>query len=255
MLYSLKKTLAGLLILMRCINELYLYSTVQAAVSSFLNLKADEVLPLRYDAKFPCPVSPPASESLLYGHKQVKPPVCPTNRTQFRGHWRWQNHLPSTSEYSFDSLSSGSPVHVVMCQSPVRQGRNMAPSHLPYSFPVPYQQCPSHIYGDGWGPSAVPGYLQYSSCDPIHQTPQRNVDGLSVEPGHLLSQAEVLGQQDFSSRSHVISRYIVEGPQAFHTNSVDRTPSPAMDSTVVSQGAMHIIVVIIVGNITMHSLN
>ena len=42
-----------------------LYSTVQAAVSSFLNLKADEVLPLRYDATgnfprqcYPQPLSP-----------------------------------------------------------------------------------------------------------------------------------------------------------------------------------------------------
>ena len=216
-----------------------LYSTVQAVVSSFLNHKADEVLPLRYNAKFPSPVSPPAIESLLYGHKQVRPPVCPANRTQFRGHWRpWQNHLPSTSEYSFDSLSSESPV--VMYGSPVRQGRNMAPGHLPYSFPVPYQQCPSHIYGDGRGPSAVPGHLQYSSCDPIHQSPQKDVDGLSVAPGHLLPQAEVLGQQDFFPGSHDISRSIVEDPQAFHANSVARTwtASPAMDSSVSSQGAM-----------------
>ena len=42
-----------------------LYSTVQAAVSSFLNHKADEVLPLRYNAKFTCPVPPPFSEALL----------------------------------------------------------------------------------------------------------------------------------------------------------------------------------------------
>ena len=105
-----------------------LYSTVQAAVTSFLNLKADEVLPLRYNAKFPCSVSPPVSESLLYGHKQVRPPVCPANRTQFRGHWRpWQNHLPSTSDNSFDSLSSESPL--VMYGSSVRQGRSMAPGH------------------------------------------------------------------------------------------------------------------------------
>ena len=202
-----------------------LYSTVQAAVSLFLNHKADEVLP------------PPFSESLLYGHKQVRPSVCPTNRTQLRGHWRpWQNHLPSTSEYSFDSLSSGSPL--MMYGSPVRQGRNMAPGHLPYSFPVPYQQCPTHIYGDGWGPSAVPGHLQYSSCDPINQSPQRNVDGLSVAPGHLLPQAEVLGQQDFSPRSHVMSRSIAEDPHAFHANSVARTASPAMDSSVSPQGAM-----------------
>ena len=216
-----------------------LYSTVQAAVSSFLNHKADEVLPLRYNAKFTCPVPPPFSESLLYGHKQVRPPVCPANKTQFRGHWRpWQNHLPSTSEYSFDSLSSESPA--VMYGSPVRQGRNMAPGHLPYSFPVPYQQCPSHIYGDGWGPSAVPGHLQYSSCDPIHQSPQKDVDGLSVAPGHLLPQAEVLGQQDFFPGSHDIhvSRSIVEDPQAFHANSVARAASPAMDSSVSSQGAM-----------------
>ena len=214
-----------------------LYSTVQAVVSSFLNHKADEVLPLRYNAKFSCPMPPPFSESLLYGHKQVRPPVCPANRTQFRGHWRpWQNHLPSTSEYSFDSLSRESPV--VMYGSHVRQGRNMAPGHLPYSFPVPYQQCPSHIYGDGWGPSAVPGHLQYSSCDPIHQSPQKDVDGLSVAPGHLLPQAEVLGQQDFSPGSHDISRSIVEDPQAFHANFVARTASPAMDSSVSSQGAM-----------------
>ena len=38
-----------------------LYSTVQAVVSSFLNHKADEVLPLRYNAKFSCPVPPPFS--------------------------------------------------------------------------------------------------------------------------------------------------------------------------------------------------
>ena len=189
---------------------------------------------------FPVQCHPPFSESLLYGHKQVRPPVCPANRTQFRGHWRpWQNHLPSTSEYSFDSLSSGSPVHVVMYESPVRQGRNMAPGHLPYSFPVPYQQCPSLIYGDGWGPSAVPGHLQYSSRDSIHQSPQKDVDGLSVAPGHLLPQAEVLGQQNFSPGSHVISRSIAEDPHAFHANSVARTPSPAMDSTVVSQGAIY----------------
>ena len=216
-----------------------LYSTVQAVVSSFLNHKADEVLPLRYNAKFSCPVPPPFSESLLYGHKQVRPPVCPANRTQFRGHWRpWQNHLPSTSEYLFDRLSSESPV--VMYGSPVRQERSMVPGHLPYSFYVPYQQCPSHIYGDGWGPSVVPGHLQYSSCDPIHQSPQKDVDGLSVAPGHLLPQAEVLGQQDFSPGSHVkhVSRSITEDPHAFHANSVARTPSPAMDSTVVSQGAM-----------------
>ena len=214
-----------------------LYSTVQAVVSSFLNHKADEVLPLRYNAKFSCPVPPPFSESLLYGHKQVRPPVCPANRTQFRGHWRpWQNHLPSTSEYSFDSLSSESLI--VMYGSPVRQGRNMAPGHLPYSFPVPYQQCPSHMYGDGWGPSAIPGHLQYSSCDIIHQSPQKGVDGLSVAPGHLLPRAEVLGQQDFSLGSHDISRSIVEDPQAFHANSVARTASPAMDSSVSSQGAM-----------------
>ena len=210
-----------------------LYSTVQACVSSFLNHKADEVLPLRYNAKFSCPVPPPFSESLLYGHKQVRPPVCPANRTQFRGHWRpWQNHVPSTSEYSCDSLSSESPV--VMYGSPVRQGRNMAPGHLPYSFPVPYQQCPSHIYGDGWGPYAVPGHLQYSSCDPIHQSPQKDVDGLSVAPGHLLPQAEVLGQQNFLPGSHDISR----STQAFHANSVARTASPAMDSSASSQGAM-----------------
>ena len=214
-----------------------LYSTVQAAVSSFLNLKADEVLPLRYDAKFPSPVSPPAIESLLYGHKQVRSPVCPANRTQFRGHWRpWQNHLPSTSDNSFDSLSSESPL--VMYGSSVRQGRSMAPGHLLYSFPVPYQQCPTHIYGDGQGPPVVPGHLQYSSCDPIHQSPQRNVDGLSVAPGHLLPQAKVLGQQDFFPGSHVLSRSIVEDPHAFHANSVARAPSPAMDSSVSSQGAM-----------------
>ena len=214
-----------------------LYSNVQAAVSSFLNLKADEVLPLRYNAKFSCPVPPPFNESLLYGHKQVRPPVCPANRTQFREHWRpWQNHLPSTSEYSFESLSSEFPV--VMYQSPVRQGRSMVPGHLPYSFPVPYQQCPSHIYGDGWGPSAVPGHLQYSSCDPIHQSPQKDVDGLSVAPGHLLPHAEVLGQQDFSPGSHDLSRSIVEDPHAFHANSVARAPSPAMGSSVSSQEAM-----------------
>ena len=162
-----------------------LYSTVQAAVTSFLNHKADEVLPLRYNAKFPCPVPPPISESMLYGHKQVRPPVCPASRTKFRGHWRpWQKHLPSTSEYSFDRLSSWSPV--VLYESPVRQGRSMAPSRLPYSFPVPYQQSPSR-------------HLQYSSCDPIHQSPQRDdVDGLSVAPGHLLSMAEVLGQHQDS---------------------------------------------------------
>ena len=216
-----------------------LYSTVQAAVSSFLNLKADEVLPLRYNAKSPCPVSPPASESLLYGHKQVKHPVCPTDRTQFRGHWRpWQNHLPSTSECSFDSLSNGSPVHVVMYESQVRQGRIMAPGHLPHSFPVSDQQCPSHIYGDGQGPPVVPGHLQYSSCDPIHQSPQRNVDGLSVAPGHLLPQAKVLGQQDFSPGSHVLTRSIVEDPHAFHANSVARPPSPTMGSSASSKEAM-----------------
>ena len=144
-----------------------LYSTVQAVVSSFLNHKADEVIPLRYNDKFSCPVPPPFSESLLYGHKQVRPSVCPANRTQIREHWRpWQNHLPSTSEYSFESLSSESPV--VMYQSPVRQRRSMAPGHLPYSFTVSDQQCPSHIYGDGRGPSVVPVHLQYSFCDPIH---------------------------------------------------------------------------------------
>ena len=114
----------------------------------------------------------------------------------------------------------------------------MAPGHLPHSFPVSDQQCPSHIYGDGQGPSAVPGHLQYSSCDPIHQSPQKYVDGLSVAPGHLLPQAEVLGQQNFSPGSHDISRSIAEDPHAFHANSVARTPSPAMDSTVASQGAM-----------------
>ena len=214
-----------------------LFSTVQAAVTSFLNdnHKADEVLPLRYNAKFPCPVPPPFSESLLYGHKRVRPPVCPANRTQFRGHWRpWQNHLPSTSEYSLDSLSSGSPVHLVMYESPVRQGRSMTRGHLPHSFPVSDQQCPSHIYGDGQGPPVVPGHLQYSSCDPIHQRLQRNVDGLSVAPGHLLSQAKVLGQQDFSPGSHVLSRSIVEDPHAFHANSVAITASSAGQQCIIT---------------------
>ena len=115
-----------------------LYSTVQAAVTSFLDNKADEVLPLRYNATFPCPVPPPVSDSLVNGHKQVRPSVCPAKRIQFRGHWKpWQNHLPS-GEYSFDRLSSESPV--VMYESPVRQGRSMAPGHLPCSFTVPYQQ-------------------------------------------------------------------------------------------------------------------
>ena len=48
-----------------------LYSTVQAAVSSFLNLKADEVLPLRYDAKFPSPVSPPALISIHFHQSRI----------------------------------------------------------------------------------------------------------------------------------------------------------------------------------------
>ena len=43
-----------------------------------------------------------------------------------------------------------------------------------------------------------------------------------MAPGHLLSQAEVLGQQDFFQDSHVLSRSIAEDPEAFHANSVAR---------------------------------
>ena len=67
---------------------------------------------------------------------------------------------------------------------------------------------------------------------------KKDVDGLSVVPGHLLPQAEVLGQQNFSPGSHVLSRSIVEDPHAFHANYVARAPSPAMGSSVSSQAAM-----------------
>ena len=55
-----------------------IYSTVQAAVTgvtSFLGHNEDELLPLRYNARFPPPVPPPISESLLSGPEQVRPPV------------------------------------------------------------------------------------------------------------------------------------------------------------------------------------
>ena len=57
-----------------------LYSTVQAAVTSFLDHKANEVLPLRYNAKFPCPVPPPFSESLLYGTLETMAEPSPLHK-------------------------------------------------------------------------------------------------------------------------------------------------------------------------------
>ena len=248
-----------------------IYSTVQAAVTgvtSFLCHNEDELLPLRYNARFPAPVPPPISESLLSGPEQVRPPVCPVSRTQYEGRWKscwdqlsrqehwhqganmedrglvaphqqgisshrryhsnphpWQStpiygsYLPiPTSEYPVDRLIGESPV---MTQSPSRHGWHLAPGHLPYQFPMPEQPYFSHFYGDDQRSPEAPGHLPYSThglsqqCHYSdvygttgvpghlsHLLPASNVEyhqgfqGCPGVPGHLLTQAQVHGQQN-----------------------------------------------------------
>ena len=291
-----------------------LYSTVQAAVTgvtSFLGHNEDELLPLRYNARFPPPVPPPISESLLSGPEQVRPPVRPVSRTQYEGHWRpwldqsprqeywhrgadmedrgpvaphqqgissyrryhsnsypWQStpnygsYLPiPTSDYSVDRPVGESPV---MSQSPFRHRWHMAPGHLPYQFPMPEQPYPSHFYGDGqrspgasghlpysthgpsqqchysdvYGTTGVPGHLSHSLQTPNVEYHYQGFHGCPGVPGHLLTQAQVHGQQNPYSgppESPAISSPVADDLYASPTNSVARTPSPGMASSVSSR--------------------
>ena len=293
-----------------------LYSTVQAAVTgvtSFLGHNEDELLPLRYNARFPPPVPPPISESLLSGPEQVRLPVPPVSRTRYEGRWRpwldqpprqeywpqganmedrglvaphqqgisshrryhsnsypWQStpnygsYLPiPTSEYSVDRPVGESPV---MSQSPFRHRWHMAPGHLPYQFPMPEQPYPSHFYGDDQRSPEAPGHLPYSPCGPSQQCPYSNVHGTTVVPGHLshslptsnveypcqgfhgcpgvpghlLTQAQVRGQQNPYSgppESPAMSSPVADDLYASPTNSMARTPSPGMASSVSSRTA------------------
>ena len=171
-------------------------------------------------------------------------------------------HIP-TSEYSADTPMAESPK---MSQSPFRHSWHMALGHLPYQFPMPEQAYPSHFNGDSLISLGAPGHLPYSSYSPSQQCPYSDVYGSAgvlshlshslptpnVEyyyqgfhgcpgvPGHLLPRAQVLGQQNpYSgpSESLAMSSPVADDFHPSPTNSMARTPSPGMASSVSSQTA------------------
>ena len=284
-----------------------IYSTVQAAVTgvtSFLGHNEDELLHLRYNARFFPPVPPPISESLLYGPEQVRPAVRPISRTQYEGHWRpwlhqvprqehwhqgtnmedrglvaphqqgisshrryhsnsypWQStpnygsYLPiPTSEYSVDRPIGESPVmshsgiggtwHQVICHT-----NSLCLNSLTFLIfmemtrdPLkPQVICHTH-------PVALPNSVLIVMPSHLsHSLPTSNVGyhyqgfhGCPGVPGHLLTQAQVQGQQNPYSgppESPAMSSPVADDLYASSINSVARTPSPGMASSVSSRTA------------------
>ena len=197
-----------------------IYSTVQAAVTgvtSFLDHKEDELLPVRYSARFHPPVPPPISESLLSGPKQGRPPVLPVSRNQYEGHGRpWLDQLPRQEHWHQGAnmedrglvdphqqgINSYRRYHSNPHPCPFRHRWHMAPGHLSYQFPMPEQPYFSHFYGDDQRSPEAPGHLPYSTCVPSQQCPCSDVYGTTGVPGPL---------------SHSLPSLNVEYPyQSFH---------------------------------------
>ena len=157
-----------------------LYSTVQAAVTgvtSFLGHNEDELLRLRYNARFPPLVPPPISESLLCGPEQVRPPVRPVSRTQYEGRWRPWLDQPPRQEYWHEGVNKEDRGLV----APHQQGIS---SHRRYhSNSYPWQSTPN--YGS---------YLpiptnEYSVDRPVGESPVMSQSPFRhrwhMAPGHL----------------------------------------------------------------------